>query len=319
MLDIVSIGECMVEFFCDGPMGQARSFQRSFGGDTLNLLAAASRLGRRCGYITRVGNDPFGPGLLDAWRSEGIDLTHAPLVSGYNGIYFISLLAGGEREFTYYRAGSAASALGPDDIDPQYIASARVVHSSGITQALSESCRAAVKRAFEAARQAGVMTSFDPNLRLKLWPIEQARDALAEVLPLVDVVMPAAPEETEQLIGVGDPEQAARHFHDQGVKIAVIKMGSKGCVVSDGGAMRWMPARRAPLVEDTTGAGDAFNGGFLTGLCMGYDAASSASIGAAVAGLKVRGRGAVASLPRMQQVQKQVPWLGEPGPSKASD
>ena len=319
MPDIISIGECMVEFFCEGPMGQARSFQRAFGGDTLNLLVAASRLGRRCGYITRVGNDPFGPGLLDAWRAEGIDLTHAPLVPGFNGIYFISVHPGGEREFTYYRAGSAASELAPDDVDPQYIASARIVHSSGITQALSESCRTAVKRAFEMAKQAGVMTSFDPNLRLKLWSIEQARDALADVLPLVDVIMPSAPEETGQLVGIEDPEQAARYFHKQGVKTAVIKLGSKGCVVSDGGATRWMPAHRVPMVADTTGAGDAFNGGFLSGLCMGYDAMSSASIGAAVAGLKVRGRGAVVSMPRMQQVQKQVPWLGEPGSGKASD
>jgi 2-dehydro-3-deoxygluconokinase len=311
VLDLISIGECMVEFHCDGPMAHAKSFQRAFGGDTLNLLAAAARLGCRCGYVTRVGDDPFGPGLLDGWRAEKIDVSHAPLVPGFNGIYFISLLEGGEREFTYYRAGSAASTLGPDDIDPGFIASARIVHSSGITQALSPSCRAAVRRAFEVAREAGVMTSFDPNLRVRLWPVERAREALEEVLPLVDVILPGAPQETGALIGVEEPEQAASHFHERGVKTVVIKMGGKGCLVSDGATMRRIPAHRSPAVVDTTGAGDAFNGGFLAGLCMGYDAMSAAGIGAAVAGLKVRGRGAVASLPRIEQVRKYVPWLGE--------
>ncbi|UCH33122.1 MAG: sugar kinase [Armatimonadota bacterium] len=311
MLDIISIGECMVEFFCDGPMGRARSFQRAFGGDTLNLLVAAARLGCRCGYITRVGDDPFGPGLLEGWRAEKLDLAHAPLAPGFNGIYFISVLEGGEREFTYYRAGSAASHLGPDDVDPDYIATAKIVHASGITQALSPSCRAAVKRAFEVAKQAGIMTSFDPNLRLKLWTLEQAREALAEVLPLVDVILPAAPQETGELIGIEDPEQAAKHFHDNGVATVVIKMGRRGCLVSDGDTMRRIPAHRSPLVVDTTGAGDAFNGGFLAGLCMGHDAMSGAGVGAAMAGLKVRGRGAVASLPRRAELRKHVPWLGE--------
>ena len=312
MLDIVSIGECMVEFHCEGPMAQARAFQRGFGGDTLNLLVAAARLGCSGGYISRVGSDPFGPGLLEGWRREGLDLTHAPLVAGFNGIYFISLLEGGEREFTYYRAGSAASHLGPEDVDPEYIAAARIVHSSGITQALSPSCRAAVKRAFEVAKEAGVMVSFDPNLRTKLWPVEQARDALAEVLPLVDAILPGAPQEIAQLIGIEDPEQAARYFHDRGVKIAVVKMGTKGCLVSDGATVQRIPAHRSPFVVDSTGAGDAFDGGFLAGICMGYDAMSAAGIGAAVAGLKVRGRGAVASLPRRTEVRKAVPWLGTP-------
>jgi 2-dehydro-3-deoxygluconokinase len=310
MPDLVSIGECMIEFSCEGPMGRARAFQRSFGGDTLNLLVAAGRLGCSGGFITRVGSDPFGPGLLECWRAEGIDLTHAPLVPGFNGIYFISLLEGGEREFTYYRAGSAASHLGPDDIDPDYIAAAKAVHASGITQALAPSCRAAVKRAFEIAKRAEVMTSFDPNLRLKLWDLESARAALEEVLPLVDIILPSAPRETGELIGIEDPERAAAYFHQRGVKIAVMKMGRRGALVSDGESVRPIPAHRSPFVVDTTGAGDAFAGGFLAGLCMGYDAMSAASIGAVVSGLKVRGRGAVSSLPQRAQVRKHLPWLG---------
>lgn len=309
MPDIISVGECMVEFFCDGPMARAHSFERAFGGDTMNLLFAAARLGCSCGYITRVGDDPFTDGLVESWRAEGVDLTHAPVVEGFNGIYFISVLEGGEREFTYYRAGSAASRLGPDDIDPDYIASAKIVHSSGITQALSPSCRAAVKRAFEVAREKDVMTSFDPNLRLKLWGLDEAREALAEVLPLVDIILPSAPEETRQLIGIENPEQATGYFHDRGVKIVAVKTGARGCLVSDGESARRIPSHRPPLAVDTTGAGDAFNGGFLAALCQGHDAANAAAVGAVVAGLKVRGRGAVASLPRRDEVREHVPWL----------
>ena len=311
--DIVSIGECMVEFFWDGPMARARSFTRAFGGDTLNLLVAAARLGCRCAYITRVGDDPFAPDLVEAFQREGIDTTHAPVVDGFNGIYFISLLEGGEREFTYYRAGSAASRLGPDDIDAGRVASAKIVHSSGITQALSPSCRAAVKRAFETARQAGVMTSFDPNLRLKLCNLEQARAALTEVLPLADVILPSAVE-MQQLIGIEDPEQAASYFHDRGVKIVAIKLGKQGCLVSDGRSITRVPAHRPPMTVDSTGAGDAFAGGFLAGLCRGDSPANAASIGVVVAGLKLRGRGAVASLPTLAEVRKHLPWLAQTGP-----
>ncbi len=124
-MDLIGIGECMVEFHASEPLGVAAALQRGFGGDVLNALVAASRAGARTGFITRVGNDPFGAAMRAAWADESIDLAQAPLAEGENGVYFISVSADGEREFSYRRQDSPAARLGPDDLDEAYIASAR--------------------------------------------------------------------------------------------------------------------------------------------------------------------------------------------------
>ena len=190
-LDLIGLGECLVELLAEQPLGEAPVLKRSYGGDTLNSLIGAVRAGGRAGFITRVGNDPFGPGLLAAWADEGLDLTCAPLVDGENGVYFISLLPGGEREFTYRRAGSAASTIGPDDIRPDYIASAHTLLLSGIMQAISERAQAATRHAAKLAQEAGTRVAFDPNFRPKLWAarggLDAARAAFQDILPDVDV------------------------------------------------------------------------------------------------------------------------------------
>lgn len=303
-LDVISIGECMVELFSDEPLAKASTFQKAFGGDTLNLLAAASRLGSRTGYITRVGKDPFAPFLLEAWQSEGIDTSRVKVVEGFNGIYFISVLPGGEREFTYYRTGSAASTLEPDDLDPPYIASAKILHLSGITQALSRSCRATALEAARLAKAHGVIVSYDPNFRPRLWPVEEARQGLTELLPYLDIMLPSAPQETEQLLSTPSPKEAIEALWAKGVKTVVAKLGPQGCLVGVGGMVTPVPAYSTGVAVDSTGAGDAFNGAFLHGLLEGLSSVRAAALGAITAGLKLRGRGAIASLPSRDEVYR---------------
>ena len=98
--DLVSVGECMVELRAGESLRTATELQRSYGGDTLNTLVTASRLGLRTAFISRVGDDPFGEGLRQAWQAEGVNVDAAPVVSGENGVYFIHV-QDGEREFTY--------------------------------------------------------------------------------------------------------------------------------------------------------------------------------------------------------------------------
>ncbi|MBI4497679.1 MAG: sugar kinase [Chloroflexi bacterium] len=293
----------MVELFCDGPLAEATTFHKSFGGDTLNTLVAAARLGTATGYLTRVGDDPFAPYLLGSWEREGVDTSQARRVPGFNGLYFISLLAGGEREFTYYRAGSAASTVTPEDLDSAYLARARLFHTSGISQALSPTSRSAVLAACRLARAAGVGVSFDPNLRLRLWPsLAEARAALEEVLPLVTVALPSGPEEVGQLLGTTDPGAAVRFFLDRGVEVVALKLGAQGCLVASRTAPEPVAVPTPPVTSlDTTGAGDAFNGGLLHGLLSGLTPVQAALLGVATASLKVRGRGAIASLPSRQE------------------
>jgi len=303
MPEILSIGECMVEFFAEEPLATARVFYKAFAGDALNLLAAAARLGSTTGFISRVGDDPFQPFLLKGWQELGIDTSHVKRVEGCNGIYFISIAREGQREFIYYRKGSAPSTLVPEDLDSAYIAQARFLHVSGITQAISPTARATVLAAARMAKEAGVQVSYDPNLRLRLWTLAEARAAMSEVLPYVDTILPSGPEEAQALFGTAEPEAVARWLHARGPSLVALKLGEHGVFVSGQGEQTLVPALPVEQVVDTTGAGDVFDGAFLHGLVRGLSPRQAARLGVSMAGLKVRGRGAIASLPSREEVE----------------
>lgn len=301
--ELLAFGECMVELYADGPLGQANRFQRSYGGDTLNTLVAAARLGAATGYITKVGDDPFADYLLSSWQEEGIDTTHAQRVPGQNGLYFITLLEDADRDFTYYRTGSAASTFSSEDLPHDAIRRARIFHVSGISQAISPGCRAAVLAAARTASDAGVLVSYDPNFRARLWSQEDAREALEELLPYIDIAFPSAPEEAQALLGATEPESVARYFHHGGVRYVGVKLGPDGCFISESNGSSTLVAPHMPeRILDTTGAGDAFDGAFLYGLLRGLDANASAALAALVSGLSVAKRGAIPGLPTHQEV-----------------
>ena len=302
MPEIVAIGECLIELFSDKPIGEAETFHRSFAGDTVNMLVAASRLGTTTGYITRLGRDPSTGYLLNAWRKEGIDTSQVKEVDGFNAVHFVSLLPGGDREFIYYRKGSAASTMEPSDLDPDYVASAQILHVSGIPQAISASARATVLRAMEIARERGVLVSYDPNYRHQLWTREEACRGMEEVLPFVTYLLPSSPADAEVLLGVSDAQQVIQTFRARGIEVVAVKCGSNGAVVGAGDEVFEVPAYSPGPVIDTTGAGDAFNGGFLHGLLRGMSPRDAALLGTIAAGLKVRGRGALTTMPTGEEV-----------------
>lgn len=302
MPDIISIGECMVELYSDQPIATTPSFHKAYGGDTLNVLVAASRLGSSTGYVTRLGNDPFASYLAESWREEAVDLSQVKTVEGFNGIYFISLLPGGQREFTYYRRGSTASTLQPSDLDPAYVGSAKVLHVSGISQAISPSCRRTVLAGAKLAHEQGVLVSYDPNLRLKLWPsLAEARAALREILPYADIILPSGPEETRMLLDAASPEDAVERLWREGVRIVAVKRGPEGCLLGCDGRMTAVAPFTPDEVVDTTGAGDAFAGAFLHGLMEGMREEDAAALAVIAAGLNLRSRGAIAGLPHREE------------------
>ena len=327
MLDLISLGECMIEFYCDGSISKAAHFHKAYGGDTLNTVVAAARLGSRTGFISKFGEDPFAPYLYEEIAAEGVDLACCPAVQGFNGLYLIALGEKGQREFTYYRTGSAAATLGPEELDAGYIRSARILHASGISQAISRSCRSAVRRAFQIAREAGVRTSYDPNFRPKLWSSNEAREALEEILPSTDIFLPSSPDETRQLLNTADAREIDGWARERGAQIVVIKEGEGGCVVVEDGMPRRVQSPSDIRVVDTSGAGDAFNGGFLHGLLRGLATLEAAELGAITAALKIQGRGAVRSLPGREAVAaaaQDKSWatraveFGSPAPSRSS-
>lgn len=282
-LDVIALGEAMVELWADRPLGESDTLHRSWGGDVLNALVTVSSLRGRTGLITRVGNDPFGPDLLRLCREYGVDTACAPLVPGENGVYFISLDPESEREFTYRRAGSAASTLAPEQLDTAYLTSARTLLLSGITQAISGTAQAATLEAARIARAAGVTVAFDPNYRSVLWAARggarAAQAAWQGLAPFVDVLLPSFPADLPalDLTELDSPEATVTRLRGQVPRVA-LKAAERGAYLLGPEGECHVPT--APVaVVDSTGAGDAWNGAFLLGLARGvapYDAARQA-------------------------------------------
>lgn len=305
--DLIGIGECMVEFYAAQPLTTATTLTRAFGGDVLNSLVALQRLGGHCGFVTRVGDDPFGQGLLDGWRAEGIDTSQALMQPGDNGLYFISVAEDGEREFTYRRQGTPASRIGPDDLDAAYLASSHWLLLSGITQALSDSARRATLAAARIAAANGVRIAYDPNYRPRLWAAQgglaAARAAFDEIAGLAEWLLPSHPadavllgSEEEEFDGSDDSLDAgfalAGRFAERARNVA-LKCGADGCILAGAGPARHVPGARAEKVLDTTGAGDLWNGTFLFHLQRGAASAEAAAQANARAAAKLAYRGAI--------------------------
>lgn len=299
-LDIVCIGESLMELSTNESLTYAKYLNKYYGGDTISTAVAASRLGSEVGYISRVGNDHFKDFFLDSWQAENIDISCVKLVEGFNGLYFISRV-GKEKEFAYYRKKSAATNLSVDDIPKEYIKSAQIVFSTGITQSLSISAKEAVKKAFALAKENENMVAYDPNFIEILWCKEEANEALNEIIEYVDILLLNLKHDAEKLIDISSAEQVIKRFWDLGVSTVVVKMSSEGYIIGYNGETVSIPCYTQEVV-DTTGTGDAFNGAFLHGISEGYTPFEAARLASIVAGFQAQGIGAINSIPTKEQV-----------------
>ncbi len=304
-LEVVSFGEPMIEFNAQavGRLRDVEVFERGFGGDTSNMVMALAKLGHRCGYVTRLGSDEFGEALLSLWRSENIDTTRVlSEKNGFTGIYFVARTEEGRHEFTYYRTGSAASHFDPGAIDMEYVNQARIFHTSGITQAISTSCQNAVEKVLNELDRERVTLAYDPNLRLRLWPISTAKMVILRTMGRSDIVFPSL-EDAQTLLNIDKPETIVARILGLGCRLVVLKMGADGCLVADGTETLRIPSFPVKVI-DTTGAGDAFDAGFLAAFLEGKRPREAALFANAVAALKCMGKGAIIPQPRRSEVEQ---------------
>jgi 2-dehydro-3-deoxygluconokinase len=299
--DIVALGEAMIEFN-EARASDAHAWLQGFGGDTSNMAIAAARLGARSGYATRVGNDPFGHRLLDMWKREGVAIDGVAVdPDAPTGVYFVSHDASGH-VFSYLRAGSAASRMTPATLPIAAIRATRVLHLSGISQAISASACDACFAAIDAARASGAQVSYDTNLRLALWPLARARAIVRETLRLADWALPGL-EDARHLFETDDSARIIGICHDLGASWVVLKLGREGCVVSNGRRREHIGGVAVDAV-DATGAGDCFDGAFAARIVAGDDPFAAARFANAAAALATTGYGAVAPLPRVADVER---------------
>lgn len=301
MPDILCLGEPMLEFNQQPEGADGRRFYlEGHGGDTSNAAIAAARSGASAGYVSAIGRDGPGDSFLALWAREGVDAaTVKHDGAAPTGIYFVTHDARGHH-FTFYRSGSAASRYCPADVPVEAIRQAKVLHLSGISQAISDSACDAGFRAMEVARAAGVAVSYDTNLRLRLWPAARAAAVIHAAIGMADIALPSLDDATA-LTGLTEPDSVV-DFYLRLAPLVLLKCGKAGAIVATRHGRTRVPGIAVQAV-DATGAGDTFAGAFLARHVAGDDAVTAARYANAAAALSTTGYGAVAPIPREAAVR----------------
>jgi 2-dehydro-3-deoxygluconokinase len=305
-VEVVTLGECLVVLRAQtpGPLRGSATFARHVAGAEANLAVGLARLGHRVAYIGRTGEDALGDAVLARLAEERVELDHVVRDAAPTGLLVRESRRFGAAQVLYYRAHSAGSRLAVEDVEParETIASARWLHLTGITPALSDSARAAVQAALEIARAAGVTVSFDVNLRRKLWSSdEEATDVLRPFLEASDVVLGGS-EELELFTGETDPESAAATLATRG-RIVVAKLGAEGALAVENGQTVRAAGVAVPAVLDPVGAGDAFAAGFVSARLDGADLAGALARGNLCGAFVVAAEGDVEGAPTRRELE----------------
>ena len=268
--ELVTLGETMALLASPrvGLLRHAHSLDLSVAGAESNVAIGVRRLGRTAAWVSRVGDDEFGRLVIGTVAAEGVDTGHVAVdPAAPTGLMVKERRSDTVTRVVYYRAGSAASRLSPSDVDPDLIGSARILHVTGITPALSASARDAVRFAVETARAAGVPVSLDFNYRSALWDAGAAGAELAGLVDRADVVFATEPE-ARLVVAADDPLALARELAARGPRHVLIKRGGRGVVALLDGEEHELAARPVAVV-DPVGAGDAFAAAYLAEFIAG--------------------------------------------------
>lgn len=308
--EILAFGEAMTLFVAEatGELAEVERFQRRIAGADTNVAIGLARLGFGVGWLSRVGDDGFGRYIRHTLEAEGLDcrhLTSDPDAS--TGLIFKERAQGGaDPHVEYFRRGSAASRLSPEDARAVNFDAARHLHATGIPPALSASCRELSWHMLERARQAGASISFDPNLRPSLWASEaEMRDTLNAMAGQADWVLPGLAE-GRRLTGLETPHDIAGFYLDRGARAVIIKLGPEGSYYRgtlDGHEASFeIPGVAVSNVVDTVGAGDGFAVGAISALLDGLAPRDALRRGNLIGALAVQVPGDMEGLPSRQRL-----------------
>lgn len=303
MLDVMTIGECMVVFAPteNTTIKYAHTMGKRVAGAESNTAIGLARLGKKAGWFSRVGDDSFGEYILHELGGHGVDTSTVITCDTLpTGIMFKEPTANRQTNVYYYRKNSAASAISKTNLPFEQIKATKILLVSGITPALSESCKEAIFEAVNFARQNQVTVCFDPNLRLKLWSKEEAKQTLTELLSLSDIVL-LGDDEAQLLLDTKQPDEIISKLRALGVKKIAVKLGANGAVVADESQTHVIPVFPATEV-DGIGAGDAFNAGFLYGLLENKSIKESGEIAAILGACVVSTMGDIEGLLTKKQL-----------------
>ncbi|AXY24878.1 2-dehydro-3-deoxygluconokinase [Suicoccus acidiformans] len=308
MLDVVTFGEPLFMFYANetGDLEDVNSFSRALAGAETNVVTGVSRLGMKAGQVTKLGDDMFGRFLIRAMEAEGLDTNGVQVdPNERTGMYVKAKVDQGDPPTEYFRKGSAASKISPEDFDAEYFNNARHLHMTSIPAALSDSSFDFTFKVAKEVKQMGKSISFDPNLRPTLWSSQDKMiDAVNELVQYCDIFLPGV-SEGQILIRKEDatPEEIAQFYIEKGVPTVVVKVGDKGAYyATHDGQTGTVPGYSVEVV-DTVGAGDGFAVGVTTGLLEGLSLEEAILRGNAIGALQVNHPGDNDGLPTQEQLK----------------
>ncbi|RZI94801.1 MAG: sugar kinase [Variovorax sp.] len=307
--DVALFGEAMLLLVADrpGPIENAQSFFKRTAGAETNVAIGLSRLGLKVGWASRLGTDSMGRSLIASMKAEGIDCSHVICdASQRTGFQFKGRVTdGSDPPVEYHRKGSAASHMGPQDVDEAWLRSARHLHATGVFAAISDTSLQAALKCMDVMRAAGRTISFDPNLRPTLWSsTETMRHWINELASRADWVLPGM-EEGLLLTGERTAEGIARFYRQRGAKLVVVKLGAAGAYydgdLAGAGTVEGFPVAE---VVDTVGAGDGFAAGVVSALLEGRSVPDAVRRGAWIGARAVQVLGDTEGLPTRAQLEE---------------
>lgn len=304
MTDLVTFGETMVSMTPTelGALRYVGGFRAKIAGAESNVAIGAARLGLRAKFVTALGDDSLGRLVYGELLREGVDCADVRWDAAHRtGVMFKERLAPRETNVWYYRENSAASHMTPDILPDGLLRGTRILHLTGVTMALGWSCREAVFDAAQRARAAGVTVVFDPNIRLRLWSAEAARESILALLPDVDVLLPGV-DECALLFGEDTLEGYAARIRSYGVRCGAIKLGRHGCAVFGENGLETLPPYPFDDVVETVGAGDAFAAGFIAGLAEGRTLAECGAMANCMGAMATKSADDYQSLPTRREL-----------------
>lgn len=305
-VDVVALGEVLVELRTDQPLRSADAVRLGFSGDVLNAAAAAAAAGARTALFSVVGDDELGDAIVARAEELGIDTGAVVRSPRSNGLYLVSADVAGARQFLYWRDGSAGSTLSPEHVESarELFERARGLVFSGIAMAISPTARAAALRAMHLVAAHGGAVTYDPNARPKLTSPADARAALADVAPHADVVTPSWPVDARFLFDTDDADAVVAETLALGAGAVAITRGTDDVVLADASTRTLVPVPDNPDAVDATGAGDVFAGTLTARRALGDELAEAVRLGIAAASLSVSGLGGTGRIPGLAETRR---------------
>ena len=309
--DVIALGELLIDFTMNGQSEQGNNmFEACPGGAPCNVLALLNKMGKKTAFLGKVGKDQFGTLLRDTITDAGIDASHLMVDDTVNTtLAFVHTFPDGDREFSFYRNPGADMMLTEDEVDPEFIAQTKILHF-GTLSMTHDGVRAATKKAVQAAKDAGCLVSFDPNLRPPLWSsLDLAKEQMEYGFGVCDILK-ISDNEIQFVSGKEDYDEGIAYLQEKyNIPLILLTMGKEGSRAYYKGKCVERPGFAVKAIE-TTGAGDTFCGSSLNYIVEhGFDDLTEEQLGElltfanAAAAIVTTKKGAIRSMPERAEVE----------------